>query len=389
MLTKTLGPSIVPHMTRILLASALLALALVLGACSGDDSPSDGAQASDASGAVAQNGAEGSSDDDAVEDEAVDLRTAVQAVVERVRPAVVQITNQQGQSGLFNEGQRIPAGVGSGVIYDDEGHILTNNHVVAGAEGLLVTLPDGRSFPGRLLGRDPATDLAVVQIEGDDLPTAEIGDVAHLKVGEWVVAIGNALSLEGGPTVTTGVVSALGRAVQAPGDSPQTSGPYLLNLIQTDAAINPGNSGGPLINLEGQVVGINTLAAGEAEGIGFAIATPTLRRIAEQLVTNGRAVHPYIGVRYVPLSPAIAVELDTDIEDGVAIGAVEPGSPADQAGLRARDIVTEVDGRPLETESAFAEAIDEHRPGDVLTLTVARGGDEREVQVTLGEAATP
>jgi S1-C subfamily serine protease len=363
-------------------------LLLLLVGCTGDDNgpPSDGA-ASD-SVAAGQPTGTGESDVDAVSADA-DLRTAVQEVAERVRPAVVHITNQQGQSGLSGGGQQIPAGVGSGVIYDDDGLILTNDHVIAGAESLLVTLPDGRSFPGALIGRDPATDLAVVQIEGDDLPVAEIGDASELAVGEWVVAIGNALALEGGPTVTTGVVSALDRAVLAPSNESQAGGPFLFGLIQTDAAINPGNSGGPLINLGGQVVGINTLAAGGAEGIGFAIASPTFTRIARQLVEDGQATHAYVGVRYVPLNPAIAAELGTDIQDGVAIGAVEPGSPADQAGLQPRDIITEVNGEPLEHESSFADAIDQHQPGDTVTFTVVRAGEEREIEVTLGESPAP
>jgi len=360
--------------------------ALMFIGCSDDDStPAAGATTTE----TAVQTTATASNQSAAPSGSADLRTAVQQVVEHVRPAVVQITNEQGQRGLFSEGQTVPAGVGSGVIYDDQGHILTNNHVIEGAERLLVTLPDGRSFPGTLVGRDPATDLAVVQINGDNLPAATIGDATKLEVGEWVVAIGNALALEGGPTVTTGVVSALGRAVPEPGDQPGASGPLLLDMIQTDAAINPGNSGGPLINLAGEVVGLNTIVAGQAEGIGFAISSPTMRRIAEQLVANGRAVHPYVGVRYVPLNAAIAAELGTDVQEGIAIGAVEDGSPADRAGLQERDVITKVDGQELNGESAFAEAIDEHQPGDVLTFTVHRGDQELEVEVTLGEAPAP
>ena len=327
--------------------------------------------------------------------QAVDFQNAVELVVERVRPAVVQITNEQGQGGLLRRSETVPAGVGSGVIYDDQGRILTNDHVIEGAERLLVTLPDGRSFPGKLIGRDPQTDLAVLQISADNLPRAELGDSSTLRVGQWVVAIGNALGLPGGPTVTSGVVSALGRAVQEPGDFPGSSGPLLLNLIQTDASINPGNSGGPLVNLAGQVIGINTLVAGQAEsglpaqGIGFAISTGTVKRIAEQLVRNGRAIHPYIGIRYVPLTPAIATELGTNTREGVAIAVALPGSPADRAGLRPRDIVTSIEGQALRGETAFAEALEAKRPGDTVTLTVERGGRTQEIKVTLGEAPSP
>ncbi|MHB9091194.1 MAG: S1C family serine protease, partial [Chloroflexota bacterium] len=201
-----------------------------------------------------------------------DFISAVRNVSQKVKPAVVQITNMQTvQSSRFAEPFAVPAGVGSGVIYDNQGHILTNNHVVEGAQQLLVGLPDNRSFTAKVVGTDPMTDLAVIQIQGDNLPVAQLGDSKALQVGDWVVAIGNALGLPGGPTVTAGVVSALGRTVQEPGNSNPTSpsaaapGPYLFDVVQTDAPINPGNSGGPLVNLSGQVIGINTLVAGQSE----------------------------------------------------------------------------------------------------------------------------
>src|SRR5581483_11366470 len=206
------------------------------------------------------------------------FRTAVRRVAQQVRPAVVQITNEQVAADRFNQGVTVPAGVGSGVIYDPQGHILTNNHVVEGALRLLVSLPDDRSSPARLVGGDPQTDLAVVQIDAPDLPVAALGDSSELQVGDWVVAIGNALGLPGGPTVTVGVVSALGRTIQEPGTRTNSAGPFLFDVIQTDAPINPGNSGGPLVDLDGQVVGISSVMAGQAEpgvqaqGIGFAIA---------------------------------------------------------------------------------------------------------------------
>src|SRR5439155_13615797 len=181
-------------------------------------------------------------------------------VAQRARPAVVQITSEQLQADQFNQPFSVPAGVGSGVIYDAQGHVLTNNHVIEGAQRLLVSLPDGRSFPGKWVGADPHTDLAVLQISGDNLPRADLGDPGQLQVGDWVVAIGNALALEGGPTVTEGVVSALGRTVQEPGSTSggpggsggpgaATAGPFLFDVIQTSAPINPGNSGGPLLSL--------------------------------------------------------------------------------------------------------------------------------------------
>jgi S1-C subfamily serine protease len=298
------------------------------------------------------------------------LSAAVRQVSQQVKPAVVQITNEQVQFDQLNNPFTIPAGVGSGAIYDGQGHILTNNHVVEGAQQLLVSLPDGRSFPGRLVGADPQTDLAVVQISGDNLPVAELGNSAQVQVGDWVVAIGNALALPGGPTVTAGVVSALGRTVQEPGGQGQAqgAGPFLFDVIQTDAAINPGNSGGPLLNLRGEMIGINTLVAGQAEpgvqaeGIGFAIAIATAKPIADQLVTSGRVVHPFLGIRYVPLNPAIARQLGVASRNGVVVGQVASGSPAASAGLQPRDVITEIDGRALNGDSSLAEAISAHQP---------------------------
>lgn len=337
---------------------------------------------------------------------AINLLTAIRSVSQQVKPTVVQITNQQQiQTSQFNQPFVVPAGVGSGVIYDSQGHILTNNHVIEGAQQLLVSLPDKRSFPARLVGADPQTDLAVVQIQADNLPVAKLGDSNQLQVGDWVVAIGNALALPGGPTVTQGVVSALGRTVQEPGSAPggqpggpaspgpqgQSAGPFLFDVVQTDAPINPGNSGGPLVNLQGEVIGINTLVAGQAEsgvqaqGIGFAISIATAKPIADQLVQTGQVIHPYIGIQYVPLNPAIAVRLGVQAQDGVVIGQVVAGSPAATAGLRPQDIIIAVDGQPLQGESALAEAISHHKPGDTITLSVLRSQQQATIQVKLGE----
>jgi S1-C subfamily serine protease len=281
--------------------------------------------------------------------------------------------------------------VGSGVIYDAQGHVLTNEHVVSGAQQLQVSFPDKRSFAAQLVGTDPQTDLAVIQVQADNLPVATLGDSSQLQVGDWVVAIGNALALPGGPTVTQGVVSALGRTVQEPGSTPNTAGPFLFNAIQTDAPINPGNSGGALVNLDGQVIGINTLVAGQAEpgvqaqGIGFAIAIATARPIADQLVAAGHAVHPFLGIQYAALTPAIAAQLGVNAQSGVVVGAVVPGSPAANAGLRSRDVITAVDGQPLTDESSLAQVLNQHQPGDTVTLSVVRGGQQASVPVTLGD----
>jgi serine protease Do len=324
--------------------------------------------------------------------------TAIRQVAAAVRPAVVQITNEQAQPGQFNQPFTVPAGVGSGVIYDNQGHILTNDHVIAGAQRLLVSLPDGRSFTGKLIGADPQTDLAVVQISGDNLPVAQLGDASQLQIGDWVVAIGNALALQGGPTVSTGVVSALGRSVQEPSNNQNSNsgGPMLFDLIQTDAPINPGNSGGALVDLQGQVIGINTLVAGQAEpgvqaqGIGFAISMSTAKPIADQLVATGHVDHPYLGITYEPLNPAIAAQAGIHQTTGVLVGQVVPGSPAEKAGLQADDVITAVDNQQLKEDSDLGKFLNTHKPGDQVTLTVLRGNQSGNVKVTLGTLpATP
>ena len=323
-----------------------------------------------------------------------DFGAAVRLVAQRVKPAVVQITNEQVQVDQFNQPFDIPAGVGSGVIYDKQGHILTNNHVVEGAQRLLVALPDGRSFEAKLIGRDPMTDLAVVQISGNDLPMADLGDSNQLQVGDWVVAIGNALVLDGGPTVTAGVVSALGRTVQEPSDT-SAQGPYLFDVIQTSAPINPGNSGGPLVNLAGQVVGINTLVAGQAEpgvpaqGIGFAISVAAARPIADQLVATGKVIYPYLGFSDIELNPAIAARLGITMQDGIVIRRVARGSPADKAGLQQLDVIAAVDGKSLAGDSDLQRILRDHKPGDTLELSVVRGTQKLTVKVVLGEAPSP
>ncbi len=318
---------------------------------------------------------------------------SLSGVVKEVEPAVVQVTNNQVQFNQFNQQQTVPAGVGSGVIYDDKGHIITNNHVIEGASGLTVALPDGRSFDAKLIGADPQTDLAVLQIQGDNLPVAKFGKSSSLSAGDWLVAIGNALALPGGPTVSVGVVSALGRTTQEPASgSSNQPGPFLFGLIQTDAAINPGNSGGALCDVNGNVVGINTLVATQAEpgvtaqNIGFAIAIDTAKPIADELVANGKVDHAYLGISYVPLTPTVAAQLGTTEKSGAVVTQVVPGSPAETAGIQARDIITKFDGNAIDSESALAESLSQHKPGDKVSVTVARDGQSKDLSVTLGTA---
>ena len=234
----------------------------------------------------------------------------VAGVAEKVRPATVLVQNlavaTRDPSQSIGTGL-VPRGVGTGFIYDPDGYIVTNHHVVEGAARLRVVLPppDDRQFDAKLLGSDAQTDLAVLKIEGNRLPTVPLGKSESLKSGEWVVAIGNALGLPGGPTVTAGVVSALGREVQEPGASENLPGPTLYSLIQTDAAINPGNSGGPLVNLRSEVVGVNTLGAAEANNIGFAISIDSAKPIIDQLRQNGRVARGYLGIAAVSVNEAI------------------------------------------------------------------------------------
>ncbi len=280
------------------------------------------------------------------------------------------------------------------MIYDNQGHIITNNHVVTGAQRLLVSLPDGRSFPAKLIGADPQTDLAVVQVSANNLPVAKLGESNALQVGDWVVAIGNALALPGGPTVSTGVVSALGRSVQEPPDQNGNQGPYLFDLIQTDAPINPGNSGGALCNLAGEVIGINTLVAGQAEpgvqaqGIGFAISITTAKPIADEIVSTGHVTHSFLGVQYQPLNPGIAAQLGINQTQGALVGNVVSGSPAEKAGIQADDVITAIDNQPLKEESDLAKFLSSHKPGDTVTLTILRGNQTANVKVTLGTMPT-
>jgi S1-C subfamily serine protease len=317
---------------------------------------------------------------------------AIRQAEERVKPAVVQVTNEQ--TGIGNFGQSssaVPVGVGSGIIYDTDGHILTNDHVVSGATKIIVSLTDGRTFDAKLLGGDQRTDLAVVQISGSNLPVAELGDSTQMRVGDWVVAIGNALALPGGPTVTGGVVSAMDRTIQEPATSSGTAGPFLFGLIQTDAPINPGNSGGPLVNLDGQVIGINTLGGGSTSsgtqtyGIGFAISMATAKPIADQLVATGKVVHPYVGIEYVPLSPAVSAQNGISVPYGAYIEKVVSGSPAAQAGLQAGDVITAIDGTKIESDSALAQILSGDKPGDTVTLTVLRGSQTLTIKVTLAQ----
>jgi serine protease Do len=305
-------------------------------------------------------------------------RAGIPAVVAKARPAVVNIaTRQMTYDALL---RAVPAqGLGSGAIFDARGYILTNNHVVQGAQQIRVTLPDGRTFPGKLIGADPITDLAVVKIEARDLPVAQLGDSSKLEIGETVIAIGNPLGLEGGPTVTVGVVSALARSIEDPG------GPTLHDLIQTDAAINPGNSGGPLIRLTGEVIGVNTAIIQGAQGIGFAISINSAKPIVQELLAHGRIVRPVIGIVPVSVTPQIAAAYELPVDRGVLVARLDPRGPAAKAGMRQGDIIVSVRGQPVKSLGDLRNAVGKHKIGDVVDMAVRREKTSVTLKVTLAE----
>jgi len=284
-----------------------------------------------------------------------------------------------GRAGYDNYLRPFPGGVGSGVIFDAQGYILTNYHVVGGTRSVMVVLPDGGHFEGEVLGGDRRSDTAVVRIPKDRLPVAPLGNSSTLQIGETVIAIGNALGLEGGPTVTVGVVSAKGRTLQGPG------GLALYGLIQTDAAINPGNSGGPLVNLDGQVVGINTAMIAFAQGVGFAIAIESSRPVIESVVSGRQLARPWLGAVLATVNPALAEQYGLSRSSGTVVVHVEDDSPAYWAGIRSGDIITSIDGRAVNTVNDLGREMARRRVGDKLEMTVIRDGQEIGLSAVLKE----
>jgi len=269
-------------------------------------------------------------------------------------------------------------GVGSGVVIDEKGYILTNNHVIDDAERLKVTLTDGRVMRGRVAGSDDVTDLAVIKVESEQpLPAAELGNSDDLKAGQIVMAIGNPFGLTGGPAVTAGIISSLNRSLQA------RSG--VLELIQTDAAINPGNSGGPLVNTEGKVVAINTANMPYAQGIGFAVPINIAKSILKELIEKGRVTRPWIGVASLKVTPQLARHYGLHESEGALIAKVEPYSPADDAGLRKGDIIEGIDGNRIEDPSQIASHVRKKQVNDQLMLTVNRYGRQLQVPIQVDE----
>lgn len=300
------------------------------------------------------------------------------AVAQKVTPSVVRISTITVERDLFN-GKRSYEGVGSGVIIDSNGYILTNAHVVGKhPEELMVFFKDGRELNGKVMWKDTLLDLAVVKVDAVNLPVAELGDSDSLLVGEIGIAIGNPLGTRFERTVTQGIVSGLNRSIMV------EEGSVMEDLIQTDAAINPGNSGGPLINSTGQVIGINTVKA-SAEGLGFAIPVNITKPIAQKLIENGKFVPTYIGIT--PLDSEMLGYYATNIEiqKGIYIYNINKGAPAAAAGLRARDVITNINGEEVNTLVRFKSMLYSMDPGDVINVKYIRNGTEYNVDIELAE----
>jgi S1-C subfamily serine protease len=337
-------------------------------------------------------------------DTAVDaLQSQIIAVYQEASPAVVNITNHSYVYDRFM-GAIPQEGTGSGFVYDTEGHIVTNYHVVENAEDLLVTMSDGQTYEAEVVGSDATNDLAVLRVVGaEELPEPlTIGDSDSLQVGQFVLAIGNPFGLE--QTLTTGVVSALGRVIESPEDNR-----FIGEAIQTDAAINPGNSGGPLLDLSGRVIGVNSQiisSSGTSSGVGFAVSASTVQRVVPELISQGHYSHPWLGVQLLSLTSANRTALEkagatVPVDSGVLVLEAVAGGPADKAGILGGtrvvrignyqvpvdgDIIVAINGQPLADSQDLTVYLEsETTVGDTVELTVVRGGQEQAVEVVLGE----
>ncbi|QXE22820.1 HtrA2 peptidase [Richelia sinica FACHB-800] len=337
---------------------------------------------------------------------AVGSSSFVTSAVNRVGPAVVRIDTEKTitrradpffEDPFFRRffGDSLPQmspteqlrGLGSGFILDKSGVILTNAHVVDNADKVTVRLKDGRTFEGKVRGIDEVTDLAVVKINaGSDLPVATLGSSSNVQVGDWAIAVGNPLGFDN--TVTLGIVSTLKRSSAQVGISDKR-----LDFIQTDAAINPGNSGGPLLNAQGEVIGINTAIRADAMGIGFAIPIDKAKAIAGQLQRDGKVAHPYLGVQMVTLTPQLAKQNNNDpnssIEipevNGVLVMRVMQNSPAASAGIRRGDVIVQVDGQPITSAEQLQSVVEDSRLGQVLQVKIRRGNQTQVLSVRTAE----
>jgi S1-C subfamily serine protease len=300
----------------------------------------------------------------------------VTAAVDKVSESLVSISSMRLERRLYG---LVPLeGQGSGIVLERDGLIITNNHVIDGAARVQVNLKDGRTYVGEVVGSDEQTDIAVIRVDANDLPAADLGDSERLKVGQFVLAVGNALGLPGGPTVSLGVLSAMGRPL--PGTDFIFEG-----LLQTDAAINPGNSGGPLADLDGRVVGINTAMIPFAQGVGFAIPINTVKRIAREILEKGRVARPWIGIAGVDLNPQLARRYSMSVDSGFLVAEIVSGGPAHGAGLRAGDVIVGAGGNEVENTKDLLYALSKSSVGDSVELVINRMGTRLRLQVRTSE----
>jgi S1-C subfamily serine protease len=298
--------------------------------------------------------------------------TGVAAIIAKAEPAIVAITTGGGPGSGSG-------GAGTGFVLNSDGYIVTNNHVVEGADRIEVSFTDGTLESARIVGTDPSSDLAVLKVDGSSLPTIELGNSEEVQVGDEVVAIGNALALEGGLSVTRGIISGTDRTVDT------DEGGALVGMLQTDAAINPGNSGGPLLDAEGRVIGINTAIANpaSAQNVGFAIPISRAEPIIEDLRLGRKPA--FLGVSTQNVTPALARELGLDVTEGAYVVRVTSGTPADDAGIREGDVLVEISGTEITDSADVQTAVRTHRPGDTVTVVVDRKGERSTHEATLAE----
>lgn len=316
---------------------------------------------------------------------------SIAAVAKAVSPSIVSIlTTSQQVSRYYNQSYE-QQGAGTGMIVTADGYIMTNKHVIDGADKVSVVLPSGETYENvQVMGSDPLNDVAFLKVKNvKGLPAVELGDSKTIRIGQSVVAIGNALG-QYQNTVTSGIVSGTGRPIIASSDGTgEGETESLSDLIQTDAAINSGNSGGPLLNLKGQVIGINTAVASDAQGIGFAIPIGAAKGILEHLVETGKVERAYLGVQYVSINAQVKEEYDLPVNQGDYVTAsngksVQTDGPADKAGIKGGDIITKVNGVKVGEVASVASLISEYRPGDKVQITVLRSGEEKTLTATLG-----
>ena len=314
-------------------------------------------------------------------DEEIGTQLTTQELVAQVAPAVVSVVTETVTYNWF--WQAVPqTGAGTGIVISADGYIVTNNHVVEGAQKVTVTLNDGSAFAATVVGTDSQTDLAVVKIDAANLDYLHFlsNSLEQLSVLDPVVAVGNALALPGGPTWTTGVVSNLGRSIE------ESNGVVLNDIIQTDAAINAGNSGGPLLNMAGQIVGINVAIASNAENIGFAISTDTAVPVVQSIITEGKVVHPWLGVSVTTVTSTIQQYYNVSVNTGALIVSVTTDSPADKAGLTAGDVITRMGDKSISTTEELISNIRSHQIGGQVEIVYYRGDVQKVVNVTLEES---